>query len=66
MPDILGEKLIARAIAANARRRCRESQLADTEHLKLIRESLSRSREVLSVNPSDAFAGRKTPELSRS
>ena len=63
MADALTEKLFACAIAANARRMCRQSREASAEHIKLMHESISRSREVLKGVPlPDAFAGRKTRE----
>ena len=63
MADAPTEKLAIRAIAANARRMCRQSREANAEHVKLMHESISRSREVLKDVPlPDAFAGRKTHE----
>ena len=63
MVDALTEKLVARATAAKARRMCRQSRETDAVHIKLMHESISRSREVLKGIPLPAaFAGRKTHE----
>jgi hypothetical protein len=63
MDDALTERLVARAIAANARRMCRQSREASAEHIKLMHEGISRSREVLQgIPPQDAFAGRNSHE----
>ena len=61
------EKLVARATAANALRMCRHSLEANAKHVKLMHESISRSRELLkSTLPPDTFVGRKTHELPTS